>query len=253
MKKIRAFIVDDEINSIKLLKRLVANNCPVIKIVGSAQNFEDSVKLINDLKPELLYLDITLNNKTGFDVLKAIDHTKIKVIFITASNKYAIKAFRFNALDYVMKPINIEELIIATQKACQSIKTKRFISKNQLNYKSQSSNDSVDKFDFLAVPSVKKIKFISLKDLMYLESEGTYTVFYLKNGDKVISSKNLGEYELFLDDYFFRIHNSYIINLRYLRYIDKSGGVYCMMSSGHLLPVAKRRQNLLSRYLKVKN
>lgn len=251
MEKINAFIVDDEVDNIKLLEHFIKKNCPMIELIGSALSFEESVEQIDKLKPELLFLDIVLNEKTGFDVLEAITHEKLKVIFVTAYNEYAIKAFKYNAIDYLMKPIDIDELIAASDKAYEDIQEELFTERKQLEMASFSMNN-VDKFDFIAIPSMKKVKFINLKDLIYLESEGRYTTFYLKDGNKIISSKNLGEYESFLGDYFFRIHNRYIINLRQIRYIDKSGGIYCMMNSGKLLPVAKRRQNLLNKHLNIK-
>ncbi len=252
MKKADAVIIDDEKKNVKLLEHFLKTYCPQVNIIGTAFTKADSIKLIDEKKPQLVFLDIVLDTDTGFDVLDEISHEEFKVIFVTSHSEYAIRAFKYNAIDYVLKPISTEDLVIAVNKAYDDIENELFTTPDQLSHLSSSIEKSTS-LDFIALPSVDKIEFIKLEQIVYLKSDGRYTIFHLADGKKVVVAKNLGEYENFMDaNNFFRIHNSYIVNLRHIIKINKASGSYCEMTNRDSLPIAKRRQEALSKFLRIK-
>ena len=254
MEKINAVIIDDEQNNIDFLELMIQKYCSsFINIIGKSKTIIKGVDLINSLKPKLLFLDIKLNNGTSFDILDKIDNYNYKVIFVTAYDKFAIKAFKYRAIDYLLKPLEPEAMLIAINNACEEINNEFFTNKIQLeNLDNQIKNNST-KLDFIAIPSIDKIEFIKIKEIIYLQSDGKYTFFYLNEQKKIVSSKNLGIYENLLDpDQFFRIHNTYIVNLSKVVSINKASGNYCEMINGKALPIAKRRQDQLNKYIKIK-
>jgi len=252
MEKINSIVVDDEISNTTLLVQYLKKYCPLIDVVGVANTKADAIALINELKPKLIFLDIILDEGNGFEVLDEISHNKYKVIFITSHIEYAIKAFKFSAIDYILKPLKVKDLVVGVNSAIKDIEKYFYTSNEQIETLNNSINDKT-KLNFIAVPSVDKIEFVKLEDLVYLQSDGRYTIFFLKDGSKMVASRNLGEYESIIDKTkFFRIHNSYIVNLRYVVSINKRDGSYCEMITRVSLPIAKRRQDSLNRFLKIK-
>lgn len=252
MHKIDAVIIDDEPKNVQILAHFIIKYCPMVQIVGEAYSKTEGIKLIDKLKPQLVYLDIELNDGNGFEVLENITYTQIKVIFVTSFNKYAIKAFKYNAVDYILKPIDIEELTLATSKVYHDIQNNLFFSSKQINMMTKSLGTK-EKLEFVALPSTNKIDFIKVNDIICLKSEGRYTVFSLVGQKDIMTSKNLGEYESFLDsEVFFRVHNSYIVNLKNIVQIDRTGGNYCRMIDNQLIPLAKRRMIHLQQFLGIK-
>lgn len=253
MNKITAVVVDDELNSVKLLVHFIEKYCPNIIIVGEAYTKDDAVVLINKTKPKLLFLDIRLDIGTSFDLLNELTYKEAKFIFVTAYNEYAIKAFKYNAVDYILKPLDIEELITAVNKVFKDVEKNIYTNKEQLRYLHNSMLIRREEFEFLAIPTINKIEFIKICDVIYLKSDGRYTLIYLVNGKKMIASKNLGEYEMILNPaFFFRIHRSYIVNLNFISNIFKNDGYYCEMSNKEKLPVAKRRIEYLLKFINAK-
>ncbi len=252
MRQAKTLIVDDDKKNIKLLEHFIETYCPNIKIVGKASTRKDAIKLINEKEPELIFMDIILDAGTGFDVLESIKHSKYKVIFVSSYSEYAIKAFKFNAIDYILKPIAIEELILAVNKAYEDIENELFTMPDQVHNLSGAFIQNIP-LDFIAISSINKIEFVKLKDIIYLNSEGRYTVFNLVNNQKIVASRNIGEFENIINENdFFRIHNSYIINLKHVEKITKVDGNYCKMSNKESLPIARRRQEQLNRFLRIK-
>ncbi|WP_034061495.1 LytR/AlgR family response regulator transcription factor [Lacinutrix jangbogonensis] len=252
-KNIKAFIVEDEERSSNLLLFYLQKHCPQIEIIGNAFTYDDAVLQLNSLKPELIFMDIILDKGTGFDVLEMVELTNTKIIFITALSEYAIKAFKYNAIDYILKPYDPKEIVLAVQKAVIELERESFTNSRQIETVNSSMNTTEKNFDFIAVPSMNEIDFVKLIDIVYLKSDGRYTVFHLSNDTEIVSSKNIGMYEDILDsNLFFRIHNSYIINLSKVKKINKSGGNYCEMSNGKSLPIAKRRQEVLYKIIYLK-
>lgn len=252
MKKINAVIIDDEISNIVLLESLLKKYCPLINIVGEANTKQEAIQLINTIKPRLIFMDIILDEGTGFDVLEEANYKKSKVIFVSSHNEYAIKAFKYSAIDYVLKPIEIEDLILAVNKAYEDVENNVYTFNEQIGMINKSI-DTKEPLNFIAVPSIDKIEFVKIENIIYLQSDGRYTIFFLKEGKKIVASRNLGEYENIVDkNLFFRIHNSYIVNLKHVVSINKRDGAYCEMINRISLPIAKRRQDSLNRFLKIK-
>ncbi|MFD0861660.1 LytR/AlgR family response regulator transcription factor [Sungkyunkwania multivorans] len=253
MEKIKAIVIDDEVNNVDLLVHFLEKYCPIVEIIGKATTSREGKVLIEELQPQLIFLDIMLDEGTGFELLEDVTFTKSKVIFVTAFDEFAIKAFKFSAIDYVLKPIEIEELVLAVNKAHEQIKLSLFTEKEQLNMLSNSINKNRLPLNFIAIPSVDKIDFVKTNEIVFCNSEGRYTTFHLISGKEIVATKNLGEYEQTLDkNIFFRIHNSYIVNLTHVLNINKSGGNYCELVTGESIPIAKRRQDQLHRFLKIK-
>ncbi len=250
---ITAIIVDDELYNLELLEHFVTKYCPQIKILDRVSTKEKGVQLINELQPQLVFLDIVLDTGTGFDLLEEISFRKTHVIFVTSYEEFALKALKFNAVDYILKPVDIEELIVAVNKAHKSILNERYLDERQIHMLSKSICENRLPNEFLTVSSLKKIDFIRSEDVMYLESEGKYTVLYLNNGEQMVSTKSLGYYEEVVDpSLFFRIHKSYLVNLKYVTSINKEAGFYCEIANHKPLPIAKRRLQKLQEFLFIK-
>lgn len=249
MQQYTCIIIDDEKSNLNLIKHFITNFLPNLKILGEASNVEEGINIINREKPEILFLDIQLNEKSAFDILNNLDLGEFEIIFVTAYEDYAVMAFKYNAVDYVLKPIIIDDLVVATNKCIRRIEEKKtFKSNNKINKKRVISNSK-----FLSIPSINKVDLIKIDDIIFCKSDGRYTSFFLKNNEEIIACKNLGQFEDILDDtLFFRIHHSYIINLNYLISITKKTGYYCEMTNNINLPIAKRRQESLRSFLKSK-
>jgi len=253
MDTIDALVIDDEVNVAQLLVHFLEKYCLFINVKGVAHTMDEGIDLIDQLKPQVLFLDIELDDGTGFDLLDKVQHDKMKVIFVTAFNDFAVKAFKYNALDYLVKPVQIDELVLSSNKAFNEINKEEYTQKEQLKGVSRVLEDTSGNIDFIAVPSQSKIDFIKFEDIIYLQSEGRYTIFNLVEGKAEVSVKNLGEYESLLEPHpFFRIHNSYMINLKHVKNIDRAAGNYCEMSNGKLLPIARRRLTKLEKFLNLK-
>ncbi|MFD1615296.1 LytR/AlgR family response regulator transcription factor [Gelatiniphilus marinus] len=247
---IEALIVDDEKENIELVTRLLKKNCPSINILGSANTKKDAVELINNLSPNLIFMDVNLDgNHTGFDVLEEIDQLDAKVIFITSFDKYAIKAFDYNTIAYIVKPIKKSDLIVAVNKATQEIERQTFTDGNQIN----ALRHTLDSPQIIAIPTIKDIELIKIKDIVYLSSDSRYTNFFLTGEKRIMSSKNLGKYEKSIQGNFYRIHSKYFVNLDYLKKIHKSAGSsYCEMETGDLLPISQRKYSDFMKFLQLK-
>ncbi|WP_136468554.1 LytR/AlgR family response regulator transcription factor [Flagellimonas onchidii] len=242
MKKITTCIVDDELDSIELLQNHLNQYCgDIVDVVGTAFTQKKGIAIIEKLRPDLLFLDIMLDQETGFELLTKINLENLKIIFVTAHNNFAIKAFKFNAIDYLLKPIQIDELINAVNKAKKDIERENYTSFPQFEILAKNT-ELQPQVDFIAISTFDKISFMKLSNIIFIESDGAYTLFHLADGKKITSSKNLGEYYSILKDKsFFRIHHSYVINLRCMINVLKLSGYYCEMVNKQKLPVAKRR------------
>lgn len=243
-------IIDDEKSNLNLLKHFITNFLPNLKIIGEASNVEEGIDTINRLKPEILFLDIQLNDKNAFDILNDIDLGEFEIIFVTAFEDYAVKAFKYNAIDYVLKPIIIDDLMTATDKCIRRIEEKKSFKSKDFKFEEKRATCSSK---FLSIPSVNKVNLIKVEDIVFCKSDGRYTSLYLKNNEEIVACKNLGQFEDILDEtIFFRTHHSYIINLNHLVSITKKTGYYCEMINSIQLPIAKRRQESLRTFLKSK-
>ncbi|AXY74007.1 DNA-binding response regulator [Paraflavitalea soli] len=245
---IRALLIDDEPKNNRILKLMLEEFCPQVKIEGQADNAEDGVTLIRDTGPDLVFLDIEMPYGSGFDLLDKLKPVSFEIIFITAFNNYSLKAIKYSALDYLLKPVNIDELIAAVTKASDKLATRNINARiENLLYNLKRPQQGLQK---IALPSKEGYVFVSLTDIIRCEAKSGYTTFFIKDMEKIISSKNIKEYEpLLTDDTFFRIHNSHIVNLNYVKKYHRGRGGFLEMEDGAMIEVATRRKDeLMARF-----
>lgn len=248
-----ALLIDDDANLRAGLRQLLLRYAPNIKVIGEADSVQTGVETINQLNPDVLFLDIQLTDGTGFDLLEqlASKNGKItsQVVFITAHEQYAIKAFRFSALDFLLKPVDPEEL----QKVISKINDVLSKSDNyaHIDLLLENIRKKVDNFKRIALSTADGIHLFEISDIIRCESEDNYTKFYIKNNKPILISKTLKEYEELLSEHGFeRIHQSHLINLAYLKsYIKKDGG-YVVMADNSNLPISQRKKERLQELLK---
>ncbi len=234
----RAILVDDERANVEILQVLLEKYCPKIKIVASALQVEEAVNLINLHKPDLLFLDIQMGKNSGFDLLNLLTEKTFEVIFVTAYDQYGIQAVKFAALDYLLKPVNPDELIEAVAKAEDRIKNK--IQNEQLNFLLQQIKRPDTSAQKIALPQHSEIRYVDVKEILRCEADNTYTSFFLVNGDKILISKQLKEYADLLKPHgFLRTHQSHLINPSFVKSWLKEDGGILLMKNGDKIPVSK--------------
>lgn len=250
---ISAILIDDDINLRNGMKGLLQLYAPQIAIIGEADSVVSGVEAIESLRPQVVFLDIQLNDGTGFDILEKITSfhgaPKSHIVFITAHEQYAIKAFRFSALDFLLKPVDPDEL----QKVIQKIKSEieKNDSSSHIDLLLENIRKKVDNFKRIALSTSDGIHLFDVSDIIRCESEDNYTKFFIKNSKPILISKTLKEYEELLTEHGFeRIHQSHLINLNYLKsYIKKEGG-YVIMADDSQLPISQRKKERLQDILK---
>lgn len=238
---LRTLLIDDEAKARENLGMLLRKYCAAdIELIGESENVENSYKDILTLKPDLVFLDIEMGKGTGFDVLSKFDHYPFKVIFVTAYDQYAIKAIKFSALDYLLKPVTIKDLIDAVNKAKIAINDNKDAHFHTLF---DAIKKPLQKSNRLAVPVQDGYKLVPVDQIMFCQAQKEYTFINQVNGEVICSSLNLGEYEDLLGDYdFFRAHHSYIINREYIqRYVRGEGGEIILNNDQHI-PVSRRKK-----------
>ena len=229
-------IVEDEEHSANVLLQIMSKHFPALVFEGRAGNVQEAVALVKEKDPDLVFLDVELPDGTGMDVLRRFEQRPFKVIFTTAYDHYALPAIKFSAIDFLLKPLSIEEIKTAVDKVVQHSQTERL---DQF-VRSQESG----KLKRLALPTLEGFAFIEVADLIFLTAEGNYTVLHTTDGKKYIVSKSLKEYEELLEPQgFFRIHHSHMIHLdKIVKYVKGSGG-YVVMKNGTSLDVSARRKD----------
>lgn len=239
---LKSVLIDDEPKNNRILRKMVEDFCPSVTVVGEAENADLGVQLIKETKPDLVFLDIEMPYGNAFDLLDRLKPVTFEVIFVTAFNEYSLKAFRYSALDYLLKPVNIEELQIAVNKAVERLRSRQLQSQLDLLLHNLSKPDpSVQK---LALPSKEGLVFIVVGEILRCEANGAYTYFHMQNGEKIVSAKNIKEYEELLPDkLFFRVHNSHLINLNCIQKYHRGRGGFVEMKDGVHIEVATRRKD----------
>lgn len=238
---LRVVIVEDEKHSRETLKSLLLEFCSDIELVGLAGSVNEAVKLIKEQQPEVIFLDIELQTGTGFDVLNQVSNLNFEVIFTTAFEHYAIKAVKFSSLDYLLKPIDIEELQSAVEKA-QKRKDQK-VYKKQLETLMLNIKDQKSKLNKICLATTDGFEFIEVSDIIYCKAEGSYTSFVIKNSPSILVSKHLKEYEnLLLEHDFMRVHKSYLINLKEVKKYIKSDGGYIIMTNDAPVSISRSKK-----------
>lgn len=240
----KAVIIDDIDNSRLTLTHDLNQYCPQIDVIGEANSVKTGLDLLKQMKPDVLFLDIQLGDGTGFDILEQIHNFDFQVIFTTALDSYGIKAIKFSALDYLLKPIDPDELVEAVNKLGQNTKKDRV--KDSLNLLLENLRDINPANKRIALNSADKVHMVNISDIIRCESQGGYTIFFLQNKDQIVVTKNLKEYENLLEEYsFIRVHHSHLINFSFMKeYVKKDGG-YAIMSDNSKVPVSFRKRNNL--------
>ena len=234
-------IIDDEPVNIRVLKKMLAEFCPTVSVVGEAKDMQQGIDMIRSNKPELVFLDIEMPYGNAFDLLEKLMPVDFEIVFVTAFNDYALKAFKYSALDYLLKPVNINELKIAVQKAIERIDIKNTNARlNNLLQNMQKSNEALRQ---IIISSKDGLLFVAVEDISRCEASGAYTNIFTKKTGKIVSSKSIGEYEAMLpDSIFFRVHHSHLINLAEIKKYHRGRGGFVEMKDGMLIDVAVRKK-----------
>ena len=248
-EKIAAIIVDDERNNCENLKELLGKYCPEVEIVGMSHSAAEGIESILLLKPSLVFLDIQMQGVSGFDLLEQLKPVSFEVIFVTAFDQYAIRAIRFCAIDYLLKPVDILELQSAVSRAANKILQRE----PNLSLTNLLENRNQEKDDLkIALPTSERILFVQVSEIIRCLGDNNYTTVYLKNSDSVLVSKTLKEYEeLLTDKGFLRVHQSHLINVRYVRSFEKQDGGYLKMTDGASVPISRQRKQQVLQQLRI--
>ena len=238
---IRTVVIEDEEHSRKMLMQMLQENCRAITVVASADSVKTGLTAIAEQKPELVFLDIELQSETSFEILEKLPEINFELVFTTAFDHYALKAIKFCAIDYLLKPIDLNELRIAVAKAEKRL-NREYLNKNLEvlvnNLKNSSQNNHK-----IALSTLEGLLFVNVRDIIYCESSGPYTKFIFKQAAVIVTSKHLKEYEDLLSGYeFFRIHKSYLVNLQEIKKYIRGDGGHLIMSDGAALNVSKQRK-----------
>jgi two-component system, LytTR family, response regulator len=243
MIKLRTIIIDDEPHVRKTLARMVEEECSNVKLLKSADGVKSGLKAIDEQNPDLVLLDIQMDDGTGFDLLKKAEPINFKVIFITAFDQYAIQAFKFSAIDYLLKPVDPEDLVRAVNRAEQMVQEDFSI---QLKVLDENLNTQGSKGKKIILRTSETVHLVKVSDISYCESDISYTSFYFADGQKILVSRTLREFEDMLKEFgFFRVHKSFLVNLFTISKFEKADGGYLVMENKDRVPVASRKRDQL--------
>ncbi len=244
---INAIIIDDQSHFQEIIKNLLDSYFPEIYLSGTAASVEEGVNKIKTLKPNLVFLDIELKDGSGFHILQRIKERNFKVIFITAFDNFAIRAIKFSALDYILKPINEYEFKTAVDRALEIIEG-REVEEQINNFLSHYEKKTQSKK--IVLKTSDSLHLIDIANIIYARSDNNYTTFCVEDGDEIMVSRSIKEYEELLSDYrFFRPHQSYLVNLNQVLRIDKTDGGFIVLKNGMEIPISVRRKNKLLQIL----
>jgi len=233
-----AILIDDESSNLENLRTLLQKHCPQVTILAVAKNVADAVQAIEKQRPQLVFLDIQMGKQTGFDVLKLLPARNFEVIFVTAYDQYGIQAVKFAALDYLLKPIDIEELIAAVNKAENKLSTQMRTS--QLDFLVQQLKKPEAIVTKIALQMQTEIRYVALSEIIRCEADNTYTHFLLSTDEKILVSKSLKEYaDLLRPNGFLRTHQSHLVNPKYVKSWLKEDGGILLLFNGEKIPISK--------------
>ncbi len=240
---IRAIIVDDEPYCCDTLETMLEKYCPEIQLLAVCHSGEEAIAAISHHKPDLVFLDIEMPRMNGFDMLQKIGAINFEIIFTTSFDQYALRAIRFSALDYLLKPIDKEDLQTAVHKVIQ--RTQKPI-EQQLQLLMQKLQQPTNPINKIALPTMEGLQMVPVESILYCESDSNYTTFHLKNKQKIIVSRTLKEMEEMLEEYSFaRVHSSYLVNLQEVNKYIKGEGGYLVLNDGSTINVSTSRKKLL--------
>ena len=234
-----AIIVEDMTDALTLLRKDIETRHPEIEIIATAQSVVDAAKVLRKNEPDILFLDIMLGDGTGFDILEIVPDLKSKIIFVTASDEFAIRAFKFAAIDYVLKPYAHEDLSLAIKRAKEQLQP----NKERLRILKDTISAPEQKPDKISLHTLDQIIIVSLNDIIRCESDSNNTIFHLQDKRKIFVTKTLKYFSDMLQSYeFVRIHQSHLVNLHYISAYIKTDGGYLMLKNGENVPVSVRKK-----------
>lgn len=240
---IRAVIIDDEINNQELISNLLKSYAENVQVVGMANSVETAYKTINEHNPDLIFLDIQMPDGTGFDLLKKFEKINFKIIFVTAHQEFAIEAFKYSALDYILKPLAPANLLAAVKKMEDTMSSEEL----NLKLKTLLNNiaEPIKNKKKIVLKTMERIYSVDLDDIIRFESDGGYTKVYLVDGKRIMVSKTMKEYDdLLMDAGFLRVHHSHLINMNHLFCFEKAEG-HVVMKDDSIVPVSNRKKDHL--------
>jgi len=239
MTKHTAILVDDIPSALQLLENDIEQKHPSISVIGKAKSVVEAAKLLRKGEPDILFLDIMLGDGTGFDVLEIFPNLRSKIIFVTASDEYAIRAFKFAAIDYVLKPYSDQDLNTAIEKATQQIQP----DKQQLRVLKDSIASPNQRPNKISLHTLDKIIVVDLNDIVRCKSDNNYTEFFFQDGTKILVTKTLKTFADLLKNYqFLRVHQSHLVNVSYVKAFIKSDGGYLVLKDKNTVPVSVRKR-----------
>ena len=244
MSILNAIIIDDEERARNTLSSLLLNYCPEINVVANCSNVPDGVIAINKYKPDVVFLDIEMPDYNGFELLGFFREIDFDIIFVTAYSEYAIKAFEISAVDYILKPIDIDQL----KNSVEKLKQKKMYSQMQEQIQLLKESYKGDDIRKIAISMSNGLTFVEISGIVFLEADGAYTMFYIKDGRKILASKKLKFYEDILSNrsFFFRTHRSYFINVNYIKKYTRSENAILMDNDTTITISRDRKQEFES-------
>ena len=247
---IKTILVDDEPRGLSSLRKLLELNCPEVKVLCECPDARSALEKIGDMEPELVFMDIAMPEKNGFDLLNEFSPVPFEVIFVTAHNEYTIQAFKYSAVDYLLKPVEEDLMIEAVKRAGQRIASK-------------ASAHQVETFLYnlhrvqtpaemkLCIPDMKGFRVIQLVDVVFCESDSSYTIFHLLNGTVLTASRSIIEYELLLErSGFCRVHKSFLVNLHHVKEYVRGEGGSVILTNDREIEVSRRKKELFMAKMK---
>jgi two-component system LytT family response regulator len=236
----QVLVIDNE-PAIRIgLQQMLRQYCPVVSNIYEAQGLLDGFEFIANHSIDLLFLDVELDDGTGMELLQKLPKIDFQVVFITAHNHYAVEAFKFAAIDFLLKPIDIEELTRSVQRAQSNLEKQKILDQLQVMQEDRIALQTKKK---IVLRDAENLHFVRVADILYCEADGIYTTFYLENGEKILVSKNLKEYESMLQLFhFLRVHHSFLVNLEKVEKFDKTDGGHLILSNHSKIPVSHRKK-----------
>lgn len=247
--KVTAVIIDDERNNVDNIAALLGVYCPQVQVAGTALDAPSGREIILRLQPQLVFLDIQMPGESGFDMLRSLNRYNFEVIFITAYDQYGIQAVKFAAVDYLLKPVNITELQLAVDKALaklqyrnQNLQLENLVQLLQRQHQKDEHR--------IALPALKETRFVYTRDIIRCEASNNYTRFFLNDGEMLMVSRPIFEYEDILQDYgFIRCHQSHLVNKAFIKSWVRESGQFLLLQNGEEIPISRNKKNLLTEAL----
>lgn len=244
---LNALIVDDESHCQEMLASLLQRHCPEVTVVGIASSAADARALITSTRPHVVFLDIAMPGESGFDLLQSIAERDFQVVFVTAYEQFAVRAFRASALDYLLKPVSDVDLRESVDKVVAHYRTEPVPAHHDHSLAELYRSLQTKRLDRITIPKQNGIDVLELQDIQYLEADINYTRFHLHGDRRVVACNTLGHFEEILEpEGFFRVHRSYLINLRHLQAYQQSPVSEAILKTGVRLEVSRRRAALFN-------